>query len=120
MTAEHVLLILFGIIVGGTVTKLIELGSKLKDIITELGVIKTALGNIFLLSAQTNKAVLANLQASENFVDALRESAGMMSPPFSPSDKDEFKDLRKKFEDGIDNLQDDENSDDSDDTRWKK
>jgi NurA-like 5'-3' nuclease len=65
------------------------------------------------------------MQASENFVEALRESAEQMMT-MRPGlrrddDSEQFDDLRKSFEDGIRQMEeDDEEGEEDSDNKWKK
>lgn len=132
MTPQDILLIIAGFIIGGIIARLsaiynlqkdmmVVMEQRHRDVMAELSSIKTALGNVVFLSTQMHRTMQATLQASENFVDALRESAHQMDMQRPDGNKDDFRDLRKKFEDGIDGLREDDTDDDEEEgPEWKK
>jgi len=86
--------------------------------------------NMSLLKLNKIEKVTDNtMAAAENFVDAIRESAEQMMmfrPPnmrrSKSDDTEQFDDLRKSFEDGIRNMEedDDEEGEEDPDNKWKK
>lgn len=66
--------------------------------------------------AKTRQFAEATLQASETFVDALRQSAEMMGPPGPPNFRNlppnTFDDLRQSFENGIRGLEEEDGEED--------
>jgi len=84
-----------------------------------------ALQMAFLKINKIEKITENTMQASENFVEALRESAEQMismRPNIRRDDESEqFDDLRKSFEDGIRRMEEDDDED-SDEERedWNK
>lgn len=132
MTADNLTVFIIGGLLGTIITKLYSVSSTQKEhaiiqeqrhreLLIDMSSIKAALGNILMLTTQTHRAMQETLQASENFVDALRESNDMGRPL---DKKDDFRDLRKKFEDGIDGFdskdKDDEDESDEEGPEWKK
>lgn len=84
-----------------------------------------ALQMAFLKINKIEKITENTMQASENFVEALRESAEQMIS-MRPNirrddDSEQFDDLRKSFEDGIRRMEEDDDED-SDEERedWNK
>jgi len=80
---------------------------------------------MFLKVNKIEKITENTMQASETFVDALRESAEQMMSmrPRNNQDDDseQFDDLRKSFEDGIRRMEeDDEEGEEDSDNKWKK
>jgi NurA-like 5'-3' nuclease len=85
-----------------------------------------ALQMAFLKINKIEKMTENTMQASENFVEALRESAEQMMS-MRPGlrrdvdDSEQFDDLRKSFEDGIRQMEeDDEEGEEDSDNKWKK
>jgi NurA-like 5'-3' nuclease len=84
-----------------------------------------ALQMAFLKINKIEKITENTMQASENFIDALRESAEQMMT-MRPGlrrddDSEQFDDLRKSFEDGIRQMEeDDEEGEEDSDNKWKK
>lgn len=85
--------------------------------------------NMSLLKLNKIEKVTDNtMTATENFVDALRESAEqmmMMRPPNIRGSKDEseqFDDLRKAFDEGIRRFEEEEDDEEGEDpeNKWKK
>ena len=64
------------------------------------------------------------MTAAENFVDALRESAEqmMMRPPNikRSGDNEQFDDLRKAFDEGIRQMEEDDEEGEEPEDKWKK
>jgi uncharacterized membrane protein len=85
-----------------------------------------AIQMMFLKVNKIEKITENTMQASENFVDALRESAEQMMsmrPGLrrDEDDSEQFDDLRKSFEDGIRRMEeDDEEGEEDSDNKWKK
>jgi len=85
-----------------------------------------ALQMAFLKINKIEKITENTMQASENFVEALRESAEQMMnmrPGLRRDidDSEQFDDLRKSFEDGIRRMEeDDEEGEEDSDNKWKK
>ena len=88
-----------------------------------------ALQMAFMKLAKIEKVTDNTMTAVENFVDALRESAEQMMMFRPPNmrrpkgdDSEQFDDLRKSFEDGIRNMEedDDEEGEEDPDNKWKK
>jgi NurA-like 5'-3' nuclease len=84
-----------------------------------------AIQMMFLKVNKIEKITENTMQASETFVDALRESAEQMMSmrPRNNQDDDseQFDDLRKSFEDGIRRMEeDDEEGEEDSDNKWKK
>jgi hypothetical protein len=91
---------------------------------TELTVVKNTLQLIWTKLTKIEKMSEVTMAASENFVNALQQSAENMM--FVRSDRptrpptDDFHDLRETFEDGIRNLEEEGDEGDEDEENWKK
>jgi hypothetical protein len=84
---------------------------------TEQTIIKNTLQLVWARLTKIEKLSEASLSAAENFVDALQRSAEGMGFVPPPIEGDDFRDLRDTFEDGIRNLEDEQ---DDDQENWKK
>lgn len=110
--------VLAGSVAVSIIAMLVFINGKSRTILATLQVIAAKLNQI-------DRTTISTMQAAETFVDVLNQSAeGMM---FGPTDtgssprgnpKDDFRDLRETFEDGIRNLEEEPESDDED--NWKK
>lgn len=105
-----------GMLVGGAavgiIAALVFINNKIKVVMGTLQLLTNKVSKIEKMSEST-------MMAAENFVDALQTSAQQMfvqnsgRPP-----ADEFQDLRETFEDGIRNLENEDDDEDKED--WKK
>ncbi len=70
------------------------------------------------------KVTDTTMEAAENFVEALRESAEqmMMRPPNIKrlGDNEQFDDLRKAFDEGIRQMEEDDEEGEEPEDKWKK
>lgn len=81
--------------------------------------------NMILLKLNKIEKVTDNtMTAAENFVDAIRESAEQMirPPNLRRMDSGQFEDLRKAFDEGIRQMEEDDDEDEGEDQEenWKK
>ena len=119
-----------GAIVGSIFIMIVTLIIMVNRLMLENNAIKASFAQIILLLMKIDRTSQTTLAASEGFMDGLRQSAESMGsvssemPPFTRNRQDQFKDLRDKFEGGINRLENDEDDDDEDeeDLRqdWKK
>lgn len=107
---------ILGLLVGGAavgiIAALIFINNRLNVIIGTLQILTNKVVKIEKVSEST-------MHAAENFVDALQSSAQQMFAQQSDRPPaDEFQDLRETFEDGIRNLENEDDDEDKED--WKK
>ena len=81
--------------------------------------------NLSLMKLSKIEKVTDNtMTAAENFVDALRESAEQMMnrpPHMKPfNDGEQFDDLRKAFDEGIRQMEEDDEEGEEPEDKWKK
>ena len=119
-----------GFFAGSSLVALGFIINGINKVLLSLDSVKTNLATLMLYIAKIDKTTMATMAASETFVDSLRMSVEMggMSR-ISPTDmKQHFRDLTDKFQDGIDELNnndediDDEGLDDNQPPKepWKK
>jgi len=80
---------------------------------------------LFMKVNKIEKITENTMTASENFVDALRESAEQMMNMRNPrirrdDDAEQFDDLRKSFEDGIRRMEEDDDEGEEEQEDWNK
>lgn len=124
---------LLGMLVGGIVVVLagiFGLALKIYNLVRGVDGVVRGLHGMATVSAmqiaRIEKTSQATMVASENFVDAIRQSADMymrgpgMAGPFRPP-VDNFNDLRETFEDGIKRFEDEMDEDEDDEQKpWDK
>lgn len=111
-----------GIITGLTLGSVVGIVLLLRHISTEIAIIKQHTIGMLSLIIRIEKTSQATMEASEGFIDGLRQSVEQMHgpggpPPFMQNRQDHFRDLRSQFEEGINRLEglEQEMDDDDDD-----
>ena len=115
---------IIGVLVGIALFALIyavvmlnKLQSNLISVHQNIEAQSKALQMVFLKINKIEKVTDNTMQAAENFVDALRESAEQMMNMRQPrlrnqDDSEQFDDLRRTFDEGIRRMEEDDDEDD--------
>lgn len=109
---EYLIGVIAGIVIFGT-SQLVSMLIKMSSAVEQMTRLLYELGARVMRIEQMGHVTM---NASEGFVEALRQSA--MDAPPNRSIDDQFRDLRDKFQEGIDDFEDDEDGDDEN-KNWK-